>query len=103
MVGDSAMIASHSNPSNIVFKAERQVGQCRMDDLEYMRRGTSNHCPFGVLERNGKPYISIGYKGEVRQFVGVSGAHSRRTKCHMVLGKMKVTTSNSCGCQHPST
>jgi heat shock protein 5 len=68
-VGDSAKNAFHSNPSNTVFDAKRLIGR-RMDDQDVQR--DINHWPFKVLEKNGKPHINVEYKGEDRQFVGIT-------------------------------
>jgi heat shock protein 5 len=38
-----------------------------MDDLELKR--DIKHFPFNIVDKGGKPAISIGYKGDTRQFV----------------------------------
>jgi molecular chaperone DnaK (HSP70) len=65
-VGDSAKNAFHSNPTNTVFDAKRLIGR-KMDDLELKR--DMKHFPFNIVDKGGKPAISIGYKGDTRQFV----------------------------------
>ncbi|KAG1875672.1 heat shock protein 70 family, partial [Suillus subluteus] len=66
LVGDSAKNAFHSNPTNTVFDAKRLIGR-KTDDLELKR--DIKHFPFNVVDNGGKPAISIGYKGDTRQFV----------------------------------
>lgn len=65
-VGDSAKNAFHSNPTNTVFDAKRLIGR-KMDDLELKR--DMKHFPFNIVDKGGKPAVSIGYKGDTRQFV----------------------------------
>ncbi|KAG2364006.1 heat shock protein 70 family [Suillus spraguei] len=81
LVGDSAKNAFHSNPTNTVFDAKRLIGR-KMDDLELKR--DIKHFPFGVVDKGGKPAISIGYKGETRQF-------TPEEVSAMILTKMKET------------
>ena len=65
-VGDSAKNAFHSNPANTVFDAKRLIGR-RMDDQDILR--DMKHWPFKVVEKNGKPSISVKYRGGDRDFV----------------------------------
>lgn len=65
-VGDSAKNAYHSNPKNTVFDAKRLIGR-KMDDKDMKR--DLKHWPFKVQEKNGKPAITVSYKGEERDFV----------------------------------
>ncbi|KAG2361367.1 heat shock protein 70 [Suillus spraguei] len=81
LVGDSAKNAFHSNPTNTVFDAKRLIGR-KMDDLEL--KHDIKHFPFGVVDKGGKPTISIGYKGETRQFTAEEISA-------MILTKMKET------------
>ena len=66
LVGDSAKNAFHSNPSNTVFDAKRLIGR-KMDEADIKK--DMKHWPFGVVDRGGKPSISVGFKGEKREFV----------------------------------
>ncbi|KAG1744652.1 heat shock protein 70 family [Suillus paluster] len=81
LVGDSAKNAFHSNPTNTVFDAKRLIGR-KMDDLELKR--DMKHWPFSVVDKGGKPAISIAYKGETRQF-------TPEEISAMILTKMKET------------
>ncbi|KAJ6526552.1 heat shock protein 70 family [Mycena vulgaris] len=81
LVGDSAKNAYHSNPQNTVFDAKRLIGR-KMND-EDMKRDLK-HWPFKVQEKNGKPAITVAYKGEERDF-------SPEEISAMVLTKMKET------------
>jgi len=81
LVGDSAKNAFHSNPANTVFDAKRLIGR-RMDDQDILR--DMKHWPFKVVEKNGKPSISVKYKGGDRDF-------TPEEISAMVLGKMKET------------
>jgi hypothetical protein len=65
-VGDSAKHNFHSNPSNTIFDAKRLMGR-KMDDRDIKR--DMKHWPFKVQEKNGKPAITVQYKGEPRDFV----------------------------------
>jgi heat shock protein 5 len=81
LVGDSAKNAFHTNPANTVFDAKRLIGR-KMDDPDIQR--DMKHWPFKVLEKNGKPSISVKYKGGDRDF-------TPEEISAMVLVKMKET------------
>jgi len=81
LVGDSAKNAFHSNPQNTVFDAKRLIGR-KMDDQDMKR--DMKHWPFKVQEKNGKPAITVNFKGENRDF-------SPEEISAMVLVKMKET------------
>ncbi|KAG0707143.1 heat shock protein 70 family [Suillus ampliporus] len=81
LVGDSAKNAFHSNPTNTVFDAKRLIGR-KIDDLELKR--DMKHWPFAVVDKGGKPAVSIDYKGETRQF-------TPEEISAMILTKMKET------------
>jgi endoplasmic reticulum chaperone BiP len=98
LVGDAAKNAFHSNPENTVFDAKRLIGR-KMDDGD-IKRDIKHWCvkktcisfctikslcrPFKVTEKNGKPAISVKYRGEKRDF-------TPEEVSAMVLGKMKET------------
>lgn len=65
-MGDSAKNAFHSNPRNTIFDAKRLIGR-KIDD-EHVQRDMK-HWPFKVQEKNGKPAITVKYKGENKDFV----------------------------------
>jgi len=79
LIGDSAKNAYPSNPSNTVFDAKRLIGR-KVDDPDVLR--DMKHWPFHVSKKNGKPAISVNYKGEPRDFTAEEISA-------MILGKMK--------------
>ncbi|KAJ3768639.1 heat shock protein 70 family [Lentinula raphanica] len=81
LIGDAAKNAYASNPSNTVFDAKRLIGR-KMDDPDIIR--DIKHWPFDVLEKGGKPVISVTHKGEKRDF-------TPEEISAMVLSKMKET------------
>ncbi|KAF9644429.1 heat shock protein 70 [Thelephora ganbajun] len=81
LVGDAAKNAFHTNPENTVFDAKRLIGR-KMDDPEVKR--DQKHWPFKVVEKNGKPAISVKHRGEKREF-------TPEEISAMVLTKMKET------------
>jgi heat shock protein 5 len=81
LVGDSAKNAYHTNAKNTVFDAKRLIGR-KMDESDIKK--DMKHFPFGVVDRGGKPVISVEYKGEDREF-------TPEEISAMVLGKMKET------------
>ncbi|KAF7980395.1 hypothetical protein HWV62_38196 [Athelia sp. TMB] len=81
LVGDSAKNAYHTNAKNTVFDAKRLIGR-KMDEADIKK--DMKHFPFGVVDKGGKPAISVQYKGEQREF-------TPEEISAMVLGKMKET------------
>ncbi|KAG6829446.1 hypothetical protein H0H92_004506 [Tricholoma furcatifolium] len=81
LVGDSAKNAFQSNPRNTVFDAKRLIGRDIND--ENVKRDME-HWPFTVAERNGKPAITVKYKGDTHEF-------APEEISAMVLAKMKET------------
>jgi len=49
-----------------VFDAKRLIGR-KFDDAEV--QSDIKHFPFTVINKTGKPYIQIEYKGETKEFV----------------------------------
>jgi molecular chaperone DnaK (HSP70) len=66
LVGDFAKNAFHSNPTNTVFDAKCLIGH-KMDEADLKK--DMKHWPFGVVDKNRKPSIAVGFKGEKREFV----------------------------------
>ncbi|KAG6898135.1 78 kDa glucose-regulated protein [Termitomyces sp. T32_za158] len=89
LVGDGAKHALHSNPQNTVFDAKRLLGR-KMDDENVQR--DMKQWPFSVHEKNGKPTITVQYKGENRDF-------SPEEISAMILSKMKETAEAYLGHQ----
>ncbi|KAI3596980.1 heat shock protein [Moniliophthora roreri] len=81
LIGESAKNALHSNPQNTVFDAKRMIGRT-MDDPDLKR--DIKHWPFRVNDKQGKPAITVKYKGEDRDFLPEEISA-------MVLAKMKET------------
>jgi heat shock protein 1/8 len=69
------------NPYNTVFDAKRLIGR-RFADAEV--QSDMKHWPFKIVDRAGKPYIEVEFKGEVKQF-------TPEEISSMVLIKMKET------------
>ena len=65
-VGDSAKNAFHTNPENTVFDAKRLIGR-KFDDAEV--QADMKHFSFKVVNKSGKPYVEVEYRGETKQFV----------------------------------
>ena len=51
-----------------VFDAKRMIGR-KFDDAEV--QADLKHFPFKVINKTGKPYIEVEYKGESKQFVSI--------------------------------
>ncbi|VDB94226.1 unnamed protein product [Peniophora sp. CBMAI 1063] len=81
LVGDAAKNAFASNPENTVFDAKRLIGR-KFDEPELQK--DMKHWPFSVVNRGGKPVISVQHHGEKREF-------TPEEISAMVLGKMKET------------
>ncbi|KAG8748948.1 ATPase with role in protein import into the ER [Serendipita sp. 396] len=91
LVGDSAKHAFSSNPKNTVFDAKRLIGRT-MDDPSI--KADIKHLTYDVKNQNGKPVISVQYRGEPREF-------SPEEISAAVLTKMKETAEAYLG--HPVT
>jgi len=67
LIGDSAKNQVAANPKNTVFDAKRLIGR-QFSDKEV--QSDMKQFPFEVVSgRNGKPEISVEYKGERKQFL----------------------------------
>jgi len=69
------------NPHNTVFDAKRLIGR-KFNDAEV--QSDVKHFPFKVINKGGKPYIEVEYRGESKEF-------SPEEISSMVLLKMKET------------
>lgn len=65
LIGDSAKNQANSNIHNTVFDAKRLIGR-NFSDASV--QSDMKHFPFKVIDRNGKPYINVNYKGEEKTF-----------------------------------
>jgi heat shock 70kDa protein 1/2/6/8 len=68
LIGDAAKNQVAMNPHNTVFDAKRLIGR-KFDDAEV--QADIKHYPFKVFSKGGKPYISVEYRGETKEFVGL--------------------------------
>ena len=67
-VGDAAKNALTSNHHNTVFDAKRLIGR-KFGEPELQR--DMKHWPFSVVNRGGKPVVSVEHHGETREFVSI--------------------------------
>jgi heat shock protein 1/8 len=81
LIGDAAKNQVAMNPHNTVFDAKRLIGR-RFADQEV--QSDMKHWPFTVIDKQGKPYIQVEFKGETKTF-------SPEEVSSMVLLKMKQT------------
>ncbi|ORX82442.1 hsp71-like protein [Anaeromyces robustus] len=81
LIGDAAKNQAAMNPTNTVFDAKRLIGR-RFNDSEV--QSDMKHWPFKVVEKAGKPYIQVQFKGETKDFTAEEISS-------MVLTKMKDT------------
>ncbi|BGO93423.1 hypothetical protein NBRC10512_005319 [Rhodotorula toruloides] len=81
LIGDAAKNQVAMNPHNTVFDAKRLIGR-KFADAEV--QSDMKHWPFKVIDKSGKPIISVEYKGEQKEF-------TPEEISSMVLLKMKET------------
>ena len=81
LLGDAARNQVAMNPENTLFDAKRLIGR-RFSDAAI--QADMKHWPFKVVDKGGKPYMQVTYKGEVKQF-------TPEEVSSMVLTKMKET------------
>ncbi|TPX70895.1 hypothetical protein SpCBS45565_g01499 [Spizellomyces sp. 'palustris'] len=81
LIGDAAKNQVAMNPINTVFDAKRLIGR-RFADAEV--QSDMKHWPFKVVDKGGKPFIQIEFKGETKTF-------TPEEISSMVLLKMKET------------
>ncbi|RGB28162.1 70 kDa heat shock protein 1 [Rhizophagus diaphanus] len=65
LIGEPAKNQIYRNPYNTVFDIYRLIG-CNYNDSNIQLN--LKHWPFRVIEKNGKPYVCIKYKGEEKDF-----------------------------------
>src|ERR1700722_13436664 len=92
LIGDAAKNQVAMNPNNTVFDAKRLIGR-RFADSEV--QSDMKHWPFTVIDKQGKPYIQVQFKGETKTF-------SPEEVSSMVLLKMKQTAEAYLGKECPS-
>ncbi|KAI8850441.1 70 kDa heat shock protein 3 [Chytridium lagenaria] len=81
LIGDAAKNQVAMNPINTVFDAKRLIGR-RFADAEV--QSDMKHWPFKVVDKGGKPFIQVEFKGESKTF-------TPEEISSMVLLKMKET------------
>ena len=87
LIGDSAKNQVAMNPKNTVFDAKRLIGR-EFNDGAVQR--DMKYWPFNVVNKAGKPVISVDYKGEPKKF-------TPEEISSMVLTKMKETAESYLG------
>ncbi|MES1915901.1 MAG: molecular chaperone bip1, partial [Cercozoa sp. M6MM] len=87
LIGDAAKNQAASNPSNTLYDAKRLIGR---DFTDKTVRQDKKLLPFELVNKNGKPYMRVEYKGEKRDF-------APEEVSAMVLGKMKTTAEDYLG------
>lgn len=65
LIGDAAKSQAGQNPSNTVFDAKRLIGQKFSDPTV---QSDMKHLSYNVINKDGKPYIEVEYKGEKKVF-----------------------------------
>ena len=87
LIGDSAKNQVAMNPANTVFDAKRLIGR-KFADAEV--QADMKHFPFKVIDKGGKPYVQVEFKGEEKEF-------SPEEISSMVLTKMRETAESYLG------
>lgn len=87
LIGDAAKNQVAMNPHNTVFDAKRLIGR-KFNDAEV--QSDIKHFPFKVINKGGKPYVEVQYRGETKEF-------SPEEISSMVLLKMKETAESYLG------
>jgi len=91
LVGDAAKNQATVNPRNTVYDAKRLIGRKYTDQKVIADKKL---WPFEVVNKEGKPYVQVQYKGETKQF-------APEEISAFVLQKMKQTAESFLG--HPVT
>ena len=87
LIGDAAKSLAASNSANTVFDAKRLIGK-KFGDATV--QSDMKHFPYKVVNKEGKPYIEIEFKGESKVF-------SPEEIGAMVLTKMKEIAESYLG------
>ena len=87
LIGDSAKNQVAMNPANTVFDAKRLIGR-KFADAEV--QADMKHFPFKVVDKGGKPLITVEFKGEEKSF-------TPEEVSSMVLTKMRETAESYLG------
>ncbi len=81
LIGDSAKSSAANNPQNTVFDAKRLIGK-NFDDPDV--QSDMKHFSFNVISKENKPYISVDFRNEKKEF-------SPEEIGGMILSKLKET------------
>jgi len=87
LIGDSAKNQVAMNPHNTVFDAKRLIGR-KFNEPEV--QADMKHFPFKIIDKAGKPYIQVEFKGETKIF-------TPEEISSMVLTKMRETAESYLG------
>jgi L1 cell adhesion molecule like protein len=87
LIGIAAKNSATTNPINTVYDAKRMIGR-EFNDPKL--QDDMKHFSFNVVNRNGKPKISVNYKNEEKEF-------TPEEISAMVLTKMKQTAEEYLG------
>ena len=79
LIGEAAKSVVANNPKNTVFDAKRLIGQNFNDEKV---QSDMKHFSYNVINKDGKPFIEVDFKGETKVF-------APEEISSMVLGKMK--------------
>jgi len=64
-IGDAAKNQSSMNPKNTIFDAKRLIGRQFSDNSV---QNDIKNWPFSVVDKGGKPFIQVQYKGDTKDF-----------------------------------
>ena len=87
IIGDAAKSQCSSNPENTIFDAKRLIGKKYNDEKV---QSDLKHFPFKVVNKDGKPSVSVNFKNELKTF-------SPEEISAMILTKMKSTAESYLG------
>jgi L1 cell adhesion molecule like protein len=87
LIGDAAKNQVAMNPHNTVFDAKRLIGR-KFADPEV--QSDMKHFPFKIVDKGGKPFVEIEFKGETKTF-------TPEEISSMVLTKMRETAESYLG------
>jgi L1 cell adhesion molecule like protein len=79
LIGEAAKSLAANNPKNTVFDAKRLIGNNFNDEKV---QSDMKHFSYDVINKDGKPFIEVEFKGEKKVF-------APEEISSMVLGKMK--------------
>jgi len=87
LIGEAAKSVVANNPKNTVFDAKRLIGQ-NFDDEKV--QSDMKHLSYNVINKDGKPFIEVDFKGETKVF-------APEEISSMILGKMKEIAESFLG------